>query len=74
MCHLVDSISVFMAVLLAPEEVELAERLIDMHDFADMAKFARTGAEANCIGLRAARLATGKEKIVKSIKFYFSFI
>ena len=53
-----------MSSLNCVEEVHLAEKLIDMHKWSDMAKFARTGAEANCIGLRAARLATGKEKIV----------
>ena len=53
-----------MSSLNCPEEVELAERLTDMHDWSDMAKFARTGAEANCIALRAARLTTGKEKII----------
>ena len=52
-----------MSSLNAPEEVELAERLIDMHDFADMAKFARSGGEANSIAIRIARAASGRDKV-----------
>lgn len=52
-----------MSTLNAPEEVMLAERLIDMHDFADMARFARSGGEANAIAIRIARAASGKDKV-----------
>ena len=34
-----------------------------MHSWAKMAKFARTGGEANSIAVRIARAFTGKEKI-----------
>ena len=34
-----------MSSLNAPEEVELADRLIQMHPWADMVKFARTGSK-----------------------------
>ena len=46
------------------EEVKLAEKLIDMHPWADMARFARSGGEANAIALRIGRAASGKNKVV----------
>jgi glutamate-1-semialdehyde 2,1-aminomutase len=52
-----------MSTLNCPEEVYLAERLIELHPWADMVKFARTGGEANAIAIRIARAATGKEKV-----------
>ena len=52
-----------MSTLNCPEEVELAERLISLHPWSDMAKFARTGGEANAIAVRIARAATGRDKI-----------
>jgi len=52
-----------MASLNSYEEVELAEKLISLHPWAEMARFARTGGEACMIGIRIARAATGKEKI-----------
>ena len=44
-------------------EIELAEKLVSMHSWSHMARFARTGGEANLIALRAARLCTNKSKI-----------
>ena len=52
-----------MTTLNCPEEVYLAEKLIELHPWADMARFARSGGEANAIAIRIARAATGKEKI-----------
>ncbi len=52
-----------MSTLNAPEEVSLAENLIEMHPWASMVKFARTGGEANAIALRIARAASGKDKV-----------
>lgn len=52
-----------LSTLNAPEEVLLAEKLIDLHPWAGMARFARTGGEANAIAIRIARAATGREKI-----------
>ena len=46
------------------EEVLLAEKLIELHPWADMARFARGGGEAMSIAVRIARVATGKDKIV----------
>ena len=52
-----------MSTLNCPEEVFLAERLIELHPWADMARFARSGGEANAIAIRIARAASGKEKV-----------
>jgi len=52
-----------MCSLNCPEEVELAERLISLHPWAEMARFARTGGEACAIAVRIARIASGKSKI-----------
>jgi glutamate-1-semialdehyde 2,1-aminomutase len=52
-----------MSTLNAPEEVYLAEKLIEMHPWADMARFARSGGEANAIAIRIARAASGKDKV-----------
>jgi len=46
-----------------PEEVYLAEKLIDMHTWADMVKFARSGGEANSIAIRIARAASNKDNV-----------
>ena len=45
------------------EEVYLAEKLIEMHSWSDMVKFARTGGEANAIAIRIARAASGKDNV-----------
>ena len=52
-----------MSTLNCPEEVYLAEKLIDLHPWADMARFARSGGEANAIAIRIARAASGREKV-----------
>lgn len=52
-----------MSTLNCPEEVLLAERLIGLHPWADMARFCRTGGEANAVAIRIARAASGKEKV-----------
>ena len=46
-----------------PEEVKLAKKLISIHPWADMAKFTRSGGEANALAVRIARAAT-KDKIL----------
>src|SRR6056300_660119 len=38
-----------MSTFNCPEEVELAERLIELHPWGDMVRFARSGGEANSI-------------------------
>jgi len=52
-----------MSTLNCPEEVFLAEKLIELHPWADMVKLARTGGEANAIAIRIARAASGKDKV-----------
>ena len=52
-----------MSTLNCPEEVFLAEKLIELHPWAEMARFARSGGEANAIAIRIARASSGKDKI-----------
>jgi len=52
-----------MSTLNCPEEVWLAEELICAHPWADMARFARSGGEANAIAIRIGRAASGKDKV-----------
>jgi len=52
-----------MSTLNCPEEVYLAEKLIELHPWADMARFARSGGEANAIAIRIARAASGKDGV-----------
>jgi glutamate-1-semialdehyde 2,1-aminomutase len=52
-----------MSTLNAPEEVYLAEKLVEINPWADMVRFARTGGEANAIAVRIARAASGKDNV-----------
>jgi glutamate-1-semialdehyde 2,1-aminomutase len=52
-----------MSSLNCPEEVLLAEKLIELHPWAQKVKFARTGGEANAIAIRIARAASGRENV-----------
>jgi len=52
-----------MSTFNCPEEVYLAEKLIELHPWADMARFARSGGEANTIAIRIARAASGRDNI-----------
>ena len=52
-----------MSTFNCPEEVFLAERLVEMHPWADMVRFARSGGEANAIAIRIARAAAGKDNV-----------
>ena len=45
------------------EEIQLSEKLIDMHKHFDMVRYAKTGGEANAIAIRLARAASGRDKI-----------
>lgn len=53
-----------MCTLNSYEEVELAEKLIELHPWAEMVRFARTGGEACSIAVRIARAATGRDKVL----------
>ncbi len=52
-----------MSTLNCPEEVYLAERLVELHPWAHMVRFARSGGEANAIAIRIARAASGRDKV-----------
>jgi len=52
-----------MTTLNCPEEVELAELLLNLHHWADMTRYAKTGGEAMVIAVRIARAYIGKDKI-----------
>jgi glutamate-1-semialdehyde 2,1-aminomutase len=52
-----------MCSLNAPEEVELADLLCQLHPWAEMVRYARTGGEAMSIAVRLARASTGRDKV-----------
>tara|TARA_Y100001935_G_scaffold250331_1_gene250285 strand:+ start:297 stop:2324 length:2028 start_codon:yes stop_codon:yes gene_type:complete len=52
-----------MSSLNCPEEVLLAEKLVEMHPWADMVRFSRSGGEANSIAIRIARAFSGRDKV-----------
>lgn len=52
-----------MSTLNCPEEVELAELFCELHPWADMVRYARSGGEAMSIALRIARAHTGRDGI-----------
>jgi glutamate-1-semialdehyde aminotransferase len=53
-----------MATLNCPEEVKLAEVLCEIHSWAEMVRYARTGGEAMAVAVRIARARTGKDLIL----------
>ncbi len=52
-----------MSTLNCPEEVLLAEKMVELHPWADMVRLARSGGEANAIAIRIARAASGRDKV-----------
>lgn len=53
-----------MCTLNAPEEVGLAEILLELHPWAQMVRYAKTGGEALAIAVRIARANTKKDKVL----------
>lgn len=53
-----------MCTLNAPEEVELAEKLLKLHPWADMARYAKAGGEAMSMAVRIARAYTKKDIVL----------
>lgn len=51
------------STLNAPEEVELAELLLELHPWANMVRYARSGGEAMAIAVRIARAYTRRDKV-----------
>ena len=52
-----------MSTLNCPEEVALAEKLVEINPWAQMVRLARSGGEANSISIRIARAASGRDKV-----------
>ena len=52
-----------MSSLNAPEEVWLADRLLEIHPWAEQVRFARTGGETCAVAVRIARAATGRDMV-----------
>ena len=52
-----------LSTLNCPEEVILAEKLIEINPWANMVRFARSGGEANAIAVRIARAASGQDGV-----------
>ncbi|PIR58656.1 MAG: aminotransferase class III [Candidatus Pacebacteria bacterium CG10_big_fil_rev_8_21_14_0_10_56_10] len=53
-----------ISTLNAPEEIELAELLIELHPWSEMVRYSRTGGEAMAIAVRLVRAHTNKETIM----------
>ncbi|MFA5034388.1 MAG: aminotransferase class III-fold pyridoxal phosphate-dependent enzyme [Candidatus Margulisiibacteriota bacterium] len=53
-----------MTTLNAPEEVELAEKLVQLHPWAQMVRYARSGGEAVGVAVRIGRAKSGKDKVI----------
>jgi glutamate-1-semialdehyde aminotransferase len=54
------------STLIAAEEMELAEVLVDLHPWANMVRYARSGGEAMSLAVRIARAASGKDVVAFS--------
>jgi len=52
-----------MSSLNAPEEVYLADRLCEIHPWAESVRFARTGGEIAAVAVRIARATTGRDVV-----------
>ena len=50
----------------APEEVELADLLCELHPWAEMVRYARAGGEAMSVAVRIARAHTRRDKVAFS--------
>ena len=53
-----------MCTLNYPEEVELAELLLQLHPWAEQVRYARTGGEAMAVAVRIARAATKRDRVI----------
>lgn len=52
-----------MCTLNCPEDVDLAEKMIKLHPWAEMVRYARGGGDAMAVAVRIARAHTKKDKI-----------
>lgn len=53
-----------MCTLNAPDEVLLAEKLLEIHPWADMVRYAKAGGEAMAVAARIARACTKKDIVL----------
>lgn len=53
-----------MCTLNAPEEVSLAEKLLSLHPWADMIRYAKAGGEVTALAVRIARAYTKKDIVL----------
>jgi glutamate-1-semialdehyde aminotransferase len=54
------------STLIAEEEMQLANVLLNIHPWAQMVRYARSGGEAVSLAIRIARVATGKDVVLFS--------
>ena len=52
-----------MSTLNSPDEVLLAEKLLEIHPWADNVRYARTGGEICAVAVRIARATTGRDMV-----------
>jgi glutamate-1-semialdehyde aminotransferase len=52
-----------LCTLNTPAEVDLADLLCELHPWADMVRYTRSGGEAMAVAVRIARAATGRDRI-----------
>ena len=52
-----------MCTLNSPEELELAELLLQLHPWSEQVRFCRTGGEAMAVAVRIARAATRRDRV-----------
>jgi glutamate-1-semialdehyde 2,1-aminomutase len=52
-----------MSTFNCPEEVYLAEKLVELHPWAEMVRLGRTGGESNAMAIRIGRAAAGRDKV-----------
>ena len=52
-----------MTTLNSLDDIKLAKKLIKLHPWFDMARFTRSGGEANAVAIRIARASTKKSKV-----------
>ena len=53
-----------LTTLNSPEDIELAELLLEFHPWAEQVKYARSGGEIMSMAVRLARASTGRDKIL----------
>jgi len=55
-----------MCTLNTPDEIILAEKIVELHPWSEMVRFTRSGGEACAVGIRIARAASKKDLVLFS--------